>query len=93
MEIKKIRFMKHFVTDGTTKARVHYSAGTYTDGSIGVTLYAKSFEDGKALAEILPDSYKNDTDMMTDYFEKGRVRINSNDSLYGAALARAQAVR
>ena len=83
-----IRFMKHYVTDGALKARVHYSASAVLSGARCVTLYAKSFEDGRLLARILPAGYENHTDMMTDYFEKGLSRILEGDALYPAALSR-----
>lgn len=83
-----IRFMRHYVTNGTTKARVHYSAHTLLNGKPCVTLYAKGYDDGSKLRAILPDGYENDTDIMTDYFEKGRARIHAGSPLYDAALAR-----
>ena len=84
-----IRFMKHFVTDGTTKARVHYSAfKMVSTGEDCVTLYAKSHRDGHALAQILGDVYENNTDSQTDYFEKGRCRLLAGSDLYAAAKSR-----
>lgn len=89
-----VKFQKHYVTNGQIKARVHYSAFKMTTtGQDCVTLYAKSFDDGRKLAEIFVDGYENNTDSMTDYFEKGRVRILAGESLYEAALARTQAAR
>jgi len=83
-----IRFMKFYVTNGTTKARVHYSAFKMSStGQNCVTLYAKSIQEGDKLAAILPSGYENNTDMQTDYFEKGRARIIEGDTLYPAALA------
>jgi hypothetical protein len=78
-----IRMLKHYVTDGTLKARVWYSHGTLVDGRECVTLYAKDYTG--ELARI----FKGHTDMMTDYFETGRVNIFPADPLYPAALARA----
>lgn len=86
-----IKFQKHYVTNGTTKARVHYSAFKMTTtGQDCVTLYAKGYADGRLLAQIFDDGYENDTDLMTEYFEKGRVRIIKGQPLYEAALARCQ---
>ena len=86
-----IKFQKHYVTNGAVKARVSYSAFRMsTTGQNCVTLYAKDFDAGRALADIFDDGYENNTDMMTDYFEKGRVRILEGQPLYAAALARAQ---
>lgn len=85
-----IRFMKHYVTNGTHKARVHYSAFRMTTtGQDCVTLYAKNYADGRLLSQIFDDGYENNTDMCTDYFEKGRVRIFPDSPLYSSAYARA----
>lgn len=90
--MESIKFQKHYVTNGTIKARVHYSAFKMTTtGQDCVTLYAKDYEDGRKLANIIGDGYENNTDLMTDYFEKGRVRITSESPLYAAALARCNA--
>jgi hypothetical protein len=90
--MSQIRFMKHYVTNGTVKARVRYSAfAMTTTGQECVTLYAKRYEDGRLLAQIFDESYENDTDTMTDYFEKGRVRILAGSAMYEAAKERAAA--
>jgi hypothetical protein len=81
-----IRFQKFYVTDGTVKARVWYSATAVVDGRPCVTLYAKDYD--RNLGKIFPAIYENDTDVMTDYFDKGRVRIFADNPLYAAALAR-----
>ena len=87
-----VRFLKHYITNGIKKARVHYSAfAMNSTGQKCVTLYAKSYEDGAALAEILPLSFEDNTDIQTDYFEKGRARIIEGHPLYSAALALAGA--
>lgn len=88
-----IKFQKHYVTNGAVKARVHYSAFRMTTtGQNCVTLYAKSFQDGRNLCEILDgEGYENNTDIMTDYFEEGRARILEGQPLYAAALARCPA--
>lgn len=83
----EIKFKKHYVTNGTLKARVHYAAfEMVSTGKNCVTLYAKSHEDGNKLAEIMGDAYENDTDILTDYYEKGRARIIEGHPLYFAAL-------
>ena len=84
-----IKFQKHYVTNGSVKARVHYSAfRMVTTGQQCVTLYAKNYADGNLLSEIFSDGYENNTDTMTDYFEKGRVRILADHPLYEQAIAR-----
>ena len=40
---------------------------------------------------LFSNEYQNDTDTMTDYFEKGRVRLTKGHPLFEAALARAEA--
>ncbi len=87
-----IKFMKHYVTNGTIKARVFYSAHQMVStGEDCVTLYAKNWREGRELAQILGEVYENNTDIMSDYFEDGRARIKAGHPLYAAALQRAQA--
>jgi hypothetical protein len=83
----EIKFRKHFVTNGETKARVYYSNGTAINTDrLAVTLYPKDYTDGPALSAIFADKYENDSDPMADYFDDGVVRIYDNDPLYPAAL-------
>lgn len=92
MTTANIRFMKHYVTNGTEKARVIYSAfRMVSTGENCVTLYAKDFRDGRALAGIIGEGYENNTDSQTDYFEQGRAWIKEGHPLYAAALERARA--
>lgn len=84
-----IKFCKYYVTDGQLKARVHYSANRLTTGQNAVTLYAKDY--GEPLREIMGSVYQNDTDIQSDYFDKGRARIVEGHPLYPAALERARA--
>ena len=81
-----IKFNKFNVTNGTDKARVHYSQYTRADGRKCVTIYAKDYD--RALGRIFNDEYVNETDLMTDYFEKGRVVLFADHALYAAAAAR-----
>jgi hypothetical protein len=81
-----IRFMKHYVTDGKTKARVYYCGNHRIGGVPCVTLYAKDYDDH--LGVIFGDRYENRTEIMTDYFEKGLVRSPATDPLYSAAMSR-----
>ena len=82
-----IKFNKFNVTNGTTKARVHYSVDNRADGRSCVTIYAKDYDD--ALGVVFGDTYVNDTDYHTDYFDKGRVVLFEDHALYQAARARA----
>lgn len=87
----EVKFMKHYVTNGAQKARVHYSAfAMNSTGEKCVTLYAKKFGDEAALIAIFANKVEDNTDIQTDYFEKARVRIMATDPLYSAALARAE---
>lgn len=90
-----IKFMQHFVTDGSKKVRVSYHAGNNYTGwregkptgvIFGVTLYAKDY--GHALSDLFPEQYRNATDIQTDYFEHGSVRFFPGDEHYEAALQR-----
>ena len=83
---KQIKFNKYNVTDGQKKARVHYSHTTLINGRECVTLYAKDYTN--ALHEIFAEGYENNTDIMTDYFEKGRVRIYTDNPFFQDARAR-----
>ena len=86
-----IKFNKHNVTNGASKARVTYSAfKMISTGQDCVTVYAKSGLEGRTLGDMFNAEYENNSDMMTDYFEAGRVRILSSNPLYAAALERAK---
>ena len=87
-----IKFQKHYVTNGTIKARVSYRHfNLITEDVMAVTLYAKSFEDGRNLGKILSSEYENNSEPMTDYFEQGHARIKSTNPLYEAAKLRCAA--
>jgi hypothetical protein len=69
------------------KAKVHYSFQSY--GGDHVTIYDKDY--GRDLAKVFADveaEYRNDTDTMTDYFDKGSVVLKPDHPLYAAALER-----
>ncbi len=83
-----IRFNIHFVTDGTTRAKVYYSLDNRADGRKCVTLYAKDYDGG--LVQIFRDIYQNDSDSMTDYFDKGRVVLFEDHPCYQVARKRAE---
>lgn len=84
-----IKFNKHHVTNGTTKARCHYSVDNRVDGRKCVSITAKDY--GHHLAEVLgSDNYSNNTDFQTDYFDKGRVVLFEDHPLYPAARERAE---
>ena len=78
-----IKFNKYNVTNGKIKARVHYSIDNRIDHRKCVTIYAKDYTG--ALGNVFADEYKNDTDLMTDYFDKGKVVLFEDHPLYSAA--------
>lgn len=90
-----IKFQKHYVTDGAAKVRVFYSDGqVYARDENGkqvlrdcVSLYDKDY--GHGLRALFADQYQNDTDTMTDYFDKGRVRFFPGHPFYDLVKARA----
>ena len=86
-----IKFNKYNVRNTKTneKARVHYSVDNRVDGRKCVTIYSKDY--GHTLGNLIDDSYINDTDSMTDYFDKGRVVLFEGHDLYEAARTRALA--
>lgn len=61
--------------------------GNYPKGT--VTVYASSYCD-KLPADLRPE---NDTDTMTDYFEKDRARIYPNHPLYADIVKRIEEIR
>jgi len=80
-----VKFMKYSVKDTETgvKARVMYSVDGRCDGLPCVTLYAKDYSE--ALGDVLPDVYENNSDGMSDYFEKGRATLFVDHPLYEEA--------
>jgi hypothetical protein len=89
-ELTVIKFNKFNVTNGTDKAKVHYSLDNRSDGRACVTIYAKDYD--RALGRVFDGEYTNNTDTMTDYFEKGRVVLFADHALYAAARACAKSV-
>lgn len=89
-----IKFQKFYVTDGVTKARVSYSAGSILvkqpDGSRQlrecITLYAKDY--GATLRNIPELAASNDSDHITDYVVEDVARIFPDSPLYPAAKQR-----
>jgi hypothetical protein len=86
-----IKFNKHNVTNGTDKAKITYSLDNRTDGRNCVTIYAKDYD--RSLGHIFFEEYVNNSDSMTDYFEKGRVVLFEDHPLYVAARSQAEAVQ
>lgn len=83
-----IKFNKFHVTNGAIKARISYHLDNRTDQRKCVTMYAKDYS--RELGQLFADNYQNNTDSMTDYFEKGRVVFFEDHPLYAQARARAE---
>jgi len=83
-----VRMMKHYVQDPSTgrKCRVYYSYSSATENTFGkemITIRSKSLLDD--LSKVFPNAINN-SDSMTDYFEKDRVRIFPEDKLWNTAI-------
>jgi hypothetical protein len=87
IEINGVRFLKHGVKDSAGKYYpAHVCRSSSRDGREYITIYAKSYCDGLPV-ELKPE---NDSDMMTDYFEKDRATFFAGSSEFNilAAIAR-----
>lgn len=82
-----IKFNLYHVTDGARKAPVSYSYGENVRGELILTIYERGYEG--MLAEIFGDDsvYENDSDLSSDYFDKGRARLSAGHPHFEAALA------
>jgi len=82
---KMIKFMWNGIKVDSKLHRAHYSKGPYTAQSKipqdTITIYAKDCE---SFPEIEGLQIKNDSDSMTDYFEKDRIRVQQGNKYYNA---------
>ena len=78
-----IKFNLFSVTDGARKTKVWYSLDMTLDGKKCVTILAREY--GAQLRGMFPLETENLTDLMTDYFDKDRVRLFEGHPLYQAA--------
>jgi len=86
--MNNIKLMRHCVINTATGAKVPvtYSHGKLINRPLDcVTIYAKSYSGDLSL--VFPASGKNNSDMMTDYYEKDSVSIFANHPLFAQALA------
>ena len=85
-----IKFNKYCIVNTVTKAkaRVNYSLDNRIDGRKCVTIYAKDYD--RKLGVIFQEEYKNDTDTMTDYFDKGKVVLFQDHPFYDVARERVE---
>ena len=91
-----MKFRKYYVSNGKSKhklvkARVSYNLDNRIDGKKCVTLYAKDY--GNTLGYLFQDAYKNDTDIQSDYYDKGRVNLFEDHPLYKEARAFVESLR
>lgn len=91
MDKHTVTFNRFHVTNGTFKARVYYSLDNRVDGRKCITMYAKDYTED--LGRIFGDLYKNDSDLMTDYFDKGKAVLFEDHPLYRAARARVESFK
>jgi hypothetical protein len=83
MKEKGIRFGLYAVTSlSGEKTRVHYRVNNRGDGRECVTVYARDYSGDLSFLS----NCKNNSDIMTDYFEKDRAVIFKGEPLYEAAL-------
>jgi len=77
-----IKFLKHSIKFDNQKTRVWYHKGNYTKESKlpqgTITIYAKDYG-AKFPKEF---NIENNSDMMTDYFEKSRVRLTPKNKYW-----------
>ena len=91
-----MKFKKYYISNGQTKhnevkARVSYNLDNRIDGRKCVTIYAKDY--GHTLGYLFQDDYKNDTDMQSDYFDKGRVTLFEDHPHYREARQAVESYR
>lgn len=78
---KEIKFNMHNVVCESEKTRVHYSLDNHVSGKPCVTIYAKDYSGSLNMFSNM----ENNSELMTDYFEKDRVRLFENDAYYTEA--------
>ncbi len=78
--MNNIKFNKYNVTNGTSKAKVFYSRNiSAKNGAKTITIYAKEY--GRQLGSMFAD-VRNETDLMTDYFDTDKVTFYEGSSNY-----------
>ena len=81
-----VKFMWNGIKVDGVLYRAHYSIGNYTASSgipaDTITVYAKDY---KSFPQIDGLQIKNDSDIMTDYFENDRIRIYTDNKYYSEA--------
>lgn len=83
-----VKFNRYNVSSNGIKASVFYSVDNRTDGRKCVTIYARDYSGN--LGKVLADAYQNNTEIMVDYFEKGKAVLFEEHPLYREARVRAE---
>lgn len=79
-----IKFHQYYATNGVQKVKVFYSLDNRIDGRKAITIYAKDYG-WKSFKDVFGELAKNDTDLMTDYFEQSHAVIFEDHPLYAEA--------
>lgn len=87
----QIKFNKFNVTNGEIKARVSYSLDGRIDGKLCVCIDAKDYN--RNLGNLFKESYINNSDSMSDYFETGTVYLLEVHPLYKIAREHVEKIR
>jgi len=83
-----MKFKKHYIENNGKRCRVHYSLDNRVDGRKCVTIYGKTCLD--YMSGII--EFKNNSDLMTDYFENDRAVLFEDHPHYKQARAVAEDV-
>lgn len=86
-----IKFNKYHVTNGEIKARVFYHLDNRTDKRKCVTLYARDYD--SRLGKIFKNEFVNESDIQSDYFDKGQVTLFEDHPLYSIARTKAEEIK
>jgi hypothetical protein len=78
-----IKFRQYYVANDLFKAKVSYHMDGRIDKRKCVTIYARDW--CRNLRHVFQDGYINESDMMTDYFEQGRVVLFEDNKHYPEA--------
>jgi hypothetical protein len=78
-----IKFRQYYVANDLFKAKVSYHMDGRIDKRKCVTLYARDW--CRNLRHLFQDGYINESDIMTDYFEQGRVVLFEDNIHYPEA--------
>lgn len=80
-----IKFMYNGIKANGVLHKAHYSKGGYrTLPEETITIYARGYE---SFPEIEGLTVENDTDIMTDYFAKDRIRVLPDNKFYDQVYA------